>query len=135
MSIKKILVIEDDDQVRSLIKQMLEIEGYAVECASNGKEGIEKYTEKSADLIITDLIMPEPDGVETIIQLKKIAPDLNIIAISGGGKLGPGRVVARDYLDIAKCFGAICILAKPFDREELLRTVKEVFTQQDFPTS
>ncbi len=130
---KKILVIEDDDMVRNLIKKMLEFEGFSVECASNGKEGFEKYAENSADLVITDLIMPEQDGIETIIQLKKIAPDIKIIAISGGGQLGPGKVDARDYLDIAKSFGAFCILPKPIDRTELISMIKGAFTQQQPP--
>lgn len=128
MVMKKILVIDDDDLVRNLLKKMLEIEGYHIECASNGIEGVEKYTD-TIDLVITDLIMPEQDGIETIIQLKKIAPDLKIIAISGGGQLGPGKVDARDYLDIAKSFGAFCILPKPIDRARLVSTVKDALTQ------
>jgi CheY-like chemotaxis protein len=132
---KKILVIEDDDLVLRLLKKMLGIEGYTIECASNGKEGVEKFRENPADLVITDLIMPEQDGIETIIQLKETAPDLKIIAISGGGQLGPGKVDARDYLDIAKSFGAFCILPKPIDRKELIKTVKQALLPEDSPPS
>jgi CheY-like chemotaxis protein len=122
---KKILVIEDDDLVRNLLSIMLGKEGYEVVTASNGKEGVESFLKDSVDLVITDLIMPEQDGIETIIELKKIAPNLKIMAISGGGQLGFGKVGALDYLNVAKTFGACKILSKPIERQELIDAVRE----------
>jgi len=80
-----ILVIEDDVQVRALLKKLLESEGYTVLEAENGNIGIRLYHENSVDVVITDLIMPEKEGIETIRELRKIAPQIKIIAISGGG--------------------------------------------------
>lgn len=122
---KKILVIEDDDLVRSLLSIILEKEGYEVVTASNGKEGVEFFLQHSPDLVITDLIMPEQDGIETIIELKKIMPGLKIIAISGGGQVGPGQVGALDYLSVAKTFGACKILSKPIERLDLIAAISD----------
>ena len=122
---KKILVIDDDDLVRNVITKMLEREGYEISNASNGKEGVDTYAKAPTDLVITDLIMPEQDGIETIIELKKNYKDIKIIAISGGGQIGPGKVVTTDYLTIAKKHGAACVLNKPVERETLIKAVKE----------
>ncbi len=122
---KKILVIDDDDLVRNLLCIIIEKEGYEVITASNGKEGVEFFLRHSPDLVITDLIMPEQDGIETIIELKRIMPELKIIAISGGGQLGPGHVGALDYLSVAKTFGACKILSKPIERLDLIAAIRE----------
>jgi YesN/AraC family two-component response regulator len=100
---------------------MLERSGYDVVEASTGKEGIRLYRENPTDLIITDLIMPEKEGIETIHELKRDFPDVNIIAISGGGRIGP-----EDYLHMAKMLGAQRTLSKPVERETLLKTVNEL---------
>lgn len=122
---KKILVIDDDDLVRNVIARMLEKAGFEVTSAANGREGVESYHNNPTDLVITDLIMPEQDGIETIIQLKKISENVKIMAISGGGQLGPGEVGAADYLSIAKKYGAACILNKPVERETLIKAVND----------
>jgi len=122
---KKILVIDDDDLVRNVITKMLEKEGFEVTTATNGKEGVESYHNHPTDLVITDLIMPEQDGIETIIELKKVYENVTIIAISGGGQIGPGKVGATDYLTIAKNYGAVCILNKPVEREILIKAVNQ----------
>ena len=116
-----ILIIDDDHQFRTMLRQMIEKDGYEVIEASDGKEGIKLYRKNPTDLIITDLIMPEKDGIETIQELKKDFPDIKIIAISGGGRLGP-----RDYLHLAKMFGAQRTLTKPIDLPELLKSIKEL---------
>jgi CheY-like chemotaxis protein len=126
---KKILVVEDDTLVRNLLCTMLEKEGYEMVAACNGKEGVEIFLRHQPDLVITDLIMPEQDGIETIIELRKIMPDLKIIAISGGGQIGPGRVDALDYLSVAKTFGADKILSKPIERADLIKTVRDILEQ------
>lgn len=118
---KRILVIDDDDQVRAMIRQMLEKAGYSVMEAQDGEVGMKLHRHNPADLIITDIFMPEKEGLETIRELRRDFPEVKIIAISGGGMTG-----ALSYLSLAKGFGALRTIAKPFDRQELLATVKEI---------
>ena len=116
-----ILIIDDEPQIRSMLKLMLEREGYEVAEAPDGIEGIRIYRQNPADLIITDLIMPNKDGIGVIIDLKKEFPDVKIIALSGGGLNKP-----EGYLKGAKKLGAACTLTKPIDRGEMLRAIKDV---------
>ncbi len=116
----RILIIDDEPQIRSMLTLMLEREGYEVVEASDGVAGIKEYRQNPVDLIITDLIMPNKDGIGMIIDLKKEFPDVKIIAMSGGGLNKPDG-----YLKGAKKLGAACTLTKPIDREEMLRAVKE----------
>ncbi len=118
---KNILVIEDDDQIRALLRQILEREGYRVSDAPNGKKGIKLYRQQPADLVITDLIMPEKEGIETIIELKRDYPEVKILAISGGGKVNP-----ETYLDMAEKLGATYAIKKPFGRGEILEAVQNL---------
>lgn len=120
----RILVIDDDDQIRRTLCHVLEIEGHEVVNASNGKEGIRLFKENGADLIIADIIMPEKEGLETIMELRRDFPDVRIIAISGGGQVAP-----EPYLVLAKQLGASRTLAKPFEREELLEAVQALLSQ------
>ncbi len=119
-----ILVIDDDTNFRSMLKAMLEREEYEVKEACNGKDGINLFKKTLPDLTITDIVMPEKEGIETIRELRQHAPDAKIIAISGGGQLE-----AQDYLFLAKKFGAACTLAKPFKREVLLAEVNNLLSQ------
>ena len=116
-----ILLIEDESQTRKMLRQMLEGDGYEVIEAPEGEIGIELYKEKQADLVITDIIMPGKEGMETIRELKRDFPDVKIIAISGGGRIDPA-----DYLHMAKKFGAMRTLKKPFKREDLLAAVRDL---------
>ena len=116
-----ILIIDDNNQFRAMLREMLERTGYEIVEASDGKEGLKLYREKATDLIITDLIMPEKEGLETIMELRRDFPDVKIIAISGGGRLDPGQ-----YLSMAKGFGARYTFTKPVEREELLQAVEEL---------
>ena len=81
----RILVIDDDYQVREMLRDTLEIAGYEVEVASDGREGLKLYHNRPTDMIITDIIMPNMDGLETITELQRNFPDTKIIAFSGGG--------------------------------------------------
>ena len=119
--LKRILIIDDDDQFRAMLREMLERSGYEIVETSDGKEGLQRYKENPTDLVITDLIMPEKKGIETIQELKQDFPDVKIIAVSGGGWVDP--VV---YLHLAKMLGAQRTFAKPIEREDLLRTVNEI---------
>ena len=116
----RILIIDDESQIRSMLRLMLERAGYEIAEAPDGIDGIRQYRENPADLIITDLIMPNKDGIGMIIELKKEFPEVKIIAMSGGGVNRP-----EGYLDGAKKLGATRILVKPIDRDEMLKAVKE----------
>ena len=120
-NVQRILLIDDDVQILDMLRQTLEREGYEVVDAPNGKEGIRLYREDPADLIITDIIMPEKEGIETIMELKRDFPDVKIIAISGGGRNDP-----EEYLHMAKKLGAKRIFAKPVEREKLLGAIREL---------
>ena len=124
----RILIIDDEPQIRSMLKLMLEREGYEVVEAPDGVEGIKIYRQNPADLIITDLIMPNKDGIGMIIDLKKEFPNVNIIAMSGGGLNKPDG-----YLKGAKKLGAACTLTKPIDREEMLKAVKNILKEPPSP--
>ena len=117
----RILVIDDDQQILQTLHQVLALEGHEVVDASNGKEGLERFREHGADVVITDIVMKEKEGLETIMELRKADPGVKIIAISGGGKIDPDA-----YLKMAKQFGAVRALPKPFGREELLEAVRSL---------
>lgn len=115
----KILIIDDEAPILSMLKKMLERNAYEIKLAKNGVEGIELYKKYQPDLVITDIIMPEKEGLETIREMKMIKSDLKIIAMSGGGK-----VSSENYLKIAKIFGASKMLTKPFTMKEMLSAVE-----------
>jgi len=117
----KILIIDDDEQMRILLRQVMEWSGYAVVEAADGRAGMLQQRKEHADLVITDLIMPEQEGLETITGLKKEYPALKIIAISGGGRIGPDA-----YLPAAQELGADRVFSKPFDVRELATAVREL---------
>ncbi|MCL2340184.1 MAG: response regulator [Proteobacteria bacterium] len=121
----KILVIDDDDQMRKLLRQVMEWANYEVIEASNGREGVQQCRRQPPDLVITDLIMPEQEGLETIALFKKDYPQLKIIAISGGGRIGP-----EAYLPAAQELGADKVFSKPFDVRELAEAVKELLSHE-----
>ncbi len=124
----RILIIDDEPQIRSMLTLMLEREGYEVVEAPDGVEGIKVYRQNPADLIITDLIMPNKDGIGMIIDLKKEFPDVKIIAMSGGGLNKPDG-----YLKGAKKLGAACTLTKPIDREKMLEAVRDILKESSSP--
>jgi CheY-like chemotaxis protein len=119
---KRILVIDDDLQFRQMLKQALEREGYEVVDAPDGREGIKLYRQAPTDLVITDILMPEKEGVETVIELKRDFPDVKIIAMSGGGR----GMDAQDYFSLVKRLGAAQTFAKPFDHKKLFGTIQEL---------
>ncbi len=119
----KILIIDDEAPVRKMLKKLLMKNGYHVWEADNGKIGIESYVKNNPDLIITDLIMPEKEGLESIRELKKLNPDIKIIAISGGGITDP-----KMYLDLASKFGAVQTFSKPVDNKTLISTINEILS-------
>ncbi len=117
----RILVIDDEEEVREILKQMLELDGYEVLTAENGNQGLKLFRKHQIDLVITDIIMPEKEGIETIIELRNEKSDVKIISISGGGRINP-----IDYLAMAKKLGAVKSFTKPFERKKLLKAVEEL---------
>lgn len=118
---KSVLIIEDDEFVMNMLKQTFEREGFEVSTASNGRIGVQLYQCKPFDVVITDLIMPDMEGIETISKLRKSNPGAKVIAISGGGRNNP-----EDYLHLAKKLGAAHTFPKPVDRNKLLEAVHEL---------
>ena len=119
---KRILVIDDDRDVRICILDNLEAAGYSVFGADNGNTGIAIFRSDPVDLVIVDLFMPEKEGIETIIELRRGFPDLKILAISGGiPGYGPD-----DFLHIAQKLGADGSLDKPFTMQHLLSVIGDL---------
>jgi DNA-binding response OmpR family regulator len=118
---QRILLVDDDTALRKLLRLNLTKMGYAVAEASNGKEALAMQLNDPAELVLTDLIMPEKEGLETIPELRKKYPDVKIIAMSGGG-----RGSAADYLKIAKMMGADRVMTKPFSYQELSDTIAQI---------
>lgn len=114
----RILVIDDEPLARYTIREALETEGHSVVEAENGSEGLDLYESQWFDLTITDILMPEKDGVQTIREFKSFRAEGKIIAITGGGMLRSGG-----RLSLAKAKGADGILAKPFSDDELITCV------------
>lgn len=113
----KVLVIDDIEFTRETIGKMLSRNGYEVIEASNGRDGIELFKQSSPDLVLTDILMPEMDGLETIQKLNQLSPELPIIAITGSAD--------SPFLEIALKFGAVTGLFKPFKQAELLSEVNK----------
>lgn len=117
----RILVVDDDNQVRKFVAQTLHRAGHETLGACDGNDCLSLYRQNKVDLIIMDIIMPEKEGIETIIEIRRLNPCAKIIAISGGGRIGP-----ESYLLTAKGLGALETLQKPFTTEELLSSVERV---------
>jgi CheY-like chemotaxis protein len=116
-----ILVVDDDDQVRVLLQHMLERLGHEVTLASDGNQALERYRQKQAEVIFMDLIMPGKEGIETITDVRREFPGAKIVAMSGGGRMGP-----ENYLDLASKLGALRTMAKPFTFAQVQQVVTEV---------
>jgi CheY-like chemotaxis protein len=119
-----VLVVDDQDQVRQLIRETLEQAGYEVEEARDGKEGLDRYRARSTDLVIMDILMPDQDGLETIMTLSREFPDTRVIAMTGGSD----TIGVLNFLDVARMLGARRTLQKPFELKVLLDTVAAELT-------
>ena len=117
-----IIIIDDEPALRATMRKILERADHTVREAANGDEGIRLHRESPADLVVTDLFMPEKEGIETIQELKTIDPELPILAVSGGGAV----MDARGSLADAELLGADAILSKPFTVQQLQARVGEL---------
>lgn len=119
-----VLVVDDEDQVRQLIRETLEQAGYAVQEARDGKEGLDRYRTNPTDLVIMDILMPDQDGLESIMTLRREFPASRVIAITGGSDM----IGILNFLDVAKMLGARRTLQKPFEMKTLLDAVDAELT-------
>ena len=117
----RILIIDDDEQSLALFEEILLREGHEVVTAHNGIEAEHRFRDGGADVVVTDILMPDRDGIETIIDLRRQSPQVKIIAVSGGGRLGP-----TGYLETAALLGACRTFTKPVDRHDLVAAVGEL---------
>jgi CheY-like chemotaxis protein len=123
-TLPRILLIDDEAPVLHTLQLLLEESGYAVTVARNGKDGVTAFRTLRPDLVLTDIIMPDQEGIETIMQIRRDCPDARIIAMSGGGRIGNS-----DFLAIASALGANATIAKPFDIDDLLILVQRTLAE------
>ncbi|MEX0693776.1 MAG: response regulator [Rhodospirillales bacterium] len=114
-----VLLIDDDDLILETLTLALTEGGYQVVAAMDGNEALEKFKQNDIDIVVTDIIMPNKEGIETIIQFRQISPHLPIIAMSGGG-----RSSKLDFLSVARKLGASETLKKPFSPDELIEAIR-----------
>jgi len=114
----RILVIDDEPSVLDVLRKILQTEGYEVITAANGEEGLELFRQISCDLVITDMVMPVKDGLQTILDLRKEEPDLPVVAMSGGGTISKER-----YLVVAGYLDRVITIPKPFSVESITEAV------------
>jgi len=128
MAACSILVVDDEPLLRDFVQQMLQIAGHRVVSAEDGRQAGEIMAQQPFDLLLTDLLMPERDGIELIDEVRRQYPEVRIIAMSGGGRIG-----REQYLRIAQGFGANALLEKPFGPKQLLAVVDRVMGASSLP--
>lgn len=117
----RILLVDDEPLLRETLKIALQAAGHVVSMAQNGAAALALLTDQSFDVIVTDILMPETDGLEMIMRVRKESGNVRIIAMSGGG-----RTRNMDMLDFATSFGADAVLAKPFLPKQLIASVADI---------
>ena len=115
-----VLIVDDEEAIRRLISSTLEQAGYRVHEAADGKEGLSRYRQSPADLVIMDILMPDQDGLESILTLRREFPNAKIMAITGGSDM----IGILNFLDVARMLGARRTLQKPFEMQRLLDAVQ-----------
>jgi len=120
-----ILIIDDEVQIREVLRTVLERVGYTVSEAGDGIQGLRVYSAGGIDLVVTDIIMPQKGGIDTIMDLRRDFPNVKIIAISGGGMCGE-----VSYLDMAIGVGADRAIGKPFVLDDFLAAVEELIAEK-----
>lgn len=118
-AMQSVLIVDDDDQMRRLLRASMEQAGYEVSEGRSGREGLLRYRTAPADLVVMDILMPDKDGLEAIIELRREFPDAKVIAMTGGNV----KMNIPDFLDVAKLLGAKRTLQKPFSMTEFVAVV------------
>ena len=121
-----ILVIDDEPSVLDVLRKILQLEGYEVITACNGEEGLELFRQFPCDLVITDMVMPVKDGLQTILDLRKEKPDIPVVAMSGGGTISKER-----YLVVAGYLDKVITIPKPFSVESITEAVTKLLFETD----
>lgn len=119
----RILIIDDDFQIREMLRFLFEEDGHEVLEAPEGEAAMRLHRQTPADLVITDILMPGKEGVQTIIEFRREFPEIKIIAISGGGTVGPDL-----YLDLAEKFGVHKAFSKPLEITKLVKAARELLS-------
>lgn len=131
-----VLIVDDDPSVRKMLQLTFDDAGFQTAVACNGNEALRLAAEAAFDLVILDIVMPEKEGIETLIELHKLRPEARVIAISGGarfGLTGEVRLDARHALNLAARLGANRCFAKPLDNEELIAVARELTASRPDP--
>ncbi len=119
-----VMIVDDDQQILRLLAEIIEKEGHQIVSAEDGEQAFQQFQKHPIDLVITDLLMPNKEGLELIQELRSIRPELKIIAYSGGGQMQPDN-----YLDFAKGMGADRVFSKPIPIKELTAAVAELISE------
>ena len=131
MRVPTILVVDDDFPSRRTLARILERAGHTVHEAADGDDGLRQASTRPLDMAIVDLMMPEKDGIETILELRRDYPEIAIIAVSGGGALGMGK----DFLHVAVQLGADRVCQKPIEGEDLTAAIEELLSSPQFASA
>jgi DNA-binding NtrC family response regulator len=115
-----LLLVDDDEAFRSMLRRALQRRGHDVIEAAEGGAALRAVRGATVNLVITDIIKPDMEGIETIRALRRTHPELKVIAMSGGGSMKP-----EGYLEMAKAFGAVRVFSKPFDNEEFFAAIED----------
>jgi two-component system chemotaxis response regulator CheY len=126
-----ILLIDDNVQVRYVLRMMLSVLGHEVVEAEDGQHGLEAFQQRPAEVVFCDLFMPNKEGLETIRELRQLAPGVKIVAMSGGS----ANFGKPDFLQMAQTFGADATLSKPFDVQVLRETVAQLLSEPEGGTA
>ena len=125
---ERILIIDDEPSILEVLRKILQFEGYDVVTAANGEEGLELFRQTPCDLVITDMVMPTKDGLQTILDLRTEKPDLPVIAMSGGGTISKER-----YLAVAGYLDRVITIAKPFSVGSVSEAVSKLLSETGDP--
>ena len=120
----KILIVDDEVQIRESLKIFLERNGYTISVAADGAEALNIISSETFNLVVMDIIMPEKDGVELLVEIRKDYKNLPVIAMTGGGRIGK-----QNYLQMAKALGASAVLTKPYDLDDFLMVINELLNE------
>ena len=116
----RVLLIDDEPMVRKIVRKMLERAGHEVVNVENGRAGLDRLERAPFDLIVTDIIMPDVEGIEVLMTVRERHPSIAAVAMSGGGRMGN-----VDFLEVARKLGAAATLEKPFTQDALLKAIDQ----------